>query len=186
MAWLRIDDGFPEHPKILELGSADRRWTWLCILAWTARQRSPIVPKTIQDAVPKATRRYLDSCVDLGLLDRNENGCLEVHNWRRYQPKDPTKAERQARWRATSPSTVDESVDATVDSSVDESVDAEAVYGDGPRAQERARVPVPSRPQEQEPLPSHRDLDQPEGRKETSNNGDLETLADHATRNPVF
>lgn len=31
-----------------------------------------------------------------------------------------------------------------------------------------------------------RNLDHPAGRKETTNNGDLETLAEHATRNPIF
>lgn len=27
MSWLRIDDSFDHHPKILALGSDQRRWT---------------------------------------------------------------------------------------------------------------------------------------------------------------
>lgn len=103
MAWLRIDDSFPEHPKILELGSADRRWTWLCLLAWTARQRSPIVPANIRDAIAKATPAYLADCERIGLLDRGDDGCLEVHDWRKYQPKDPGAAERQMLNRGRAP-----------------------------------------------------------------------------------
>jgi hypothetical protein len=38
--------------------------------------------------------------VSLGLLDQAADGPFVVHDWIRFQPKDPTAAERKARSRA--------------------------------------------------------------------------------------
>jgi hypothetical protein len=45
---------------------------------------------------PKKIARF----VSLGLLDELEPGSWEVHEWAKYQPNDPTAAERKRRWRA--------------------------------------------------------------------------------------
>jgi len=37
MPWLRIDDGFTEHRKLLMLKRHDR-WTWMEIMTYCARQ----------------------------------------------------------------------------------------------------------------------------------------------------
>lgn len=138
MAWLRLDDGFTDHRKIVKLKTDQRRWTWLRILIYTARFRSAEIPDDVSYMIPTATPKYLEECVEIGLLDRKDDGSLVVHDWSDYQPKDPTKAERQARWRAKN----DKPVDAPVDGDVDEPVDDE----NGPsRVAARAR-PVPSPP----------------------------------------
>jgi hypothetical protein len=84
MSWLKLDDGFDTHRKILGLKTDARRWTWQRILLYTCRYRSPIVPENIQEAVPKATKKYLEECVNLGLLDVAADGTLKVHDWRIY------------------------------------------------------------------------------------------------------
>ena len=100
MAWLRIDDAFDTHPKIVALGTDQKRWTWTRILVYTTRHRTPRIPAGIADVVPRATRSFLAECIELGLVDVNEYGEMEVHDWARYQPGvDRTNAERQARYR---------------------------------------------------------------------------------------
>lgn len=131
MAWLRVDDGFDSHPKILALGSDQRRWTWTRILVYTCRYRSDLIPANITDSVPRATRSFLRECVELGLVDVTDSGAYVVHDWDDYQAGDPKKAARQRRWR-------NGHVDADVDAPVDAPVDASRV---GARARP---VPNPS------------------------------------------
>jgi hypothetical protein len=121
MAWLRIDDAFDAHPKILALGNDQRRYTWIRILIYTCRYRSDRVPPNITHTVPKANARFLNDCLELGLLDINEEGLYVVHDWADYQAGNPKKAARQRRWRNAD---VDGDVDAYVDAHVDGDVDA--------------------------------------------------------------
>lgn len=101
MAWLRIDDGFDSHPKILALGSDQRRWTWSRILVYTCRYRSATIPANITDSIPRATPQFLRECIEIGLVDSTDGGTLEVHDWDDYQAGGTT-AERQRRSRDTS------------------------------------------------------------------------------------
>jgi len=84
MAWLRVDDGYDSHPKILALGSDQRRWTWTRILVYTCRYRSPVIPPNVSELVPRATPAFLRECVDIGLVDVTDDGTLEVHDWILY------------------------------------------------------------------------------------------------------
>ena len=98
MSWLRVDDGFSRHPKVTALSPKDR-WTWLDILCYCARYNTAgYLPENIREFVSGATDRYLNRCVALELLDDDHDG-IRVHDWQTYAPKDPTGAERQARWR---------------------------------------------------------------------------------------
>jgi len=144
LSWLRLDDGFDTHPKLIELSEVNR-WRWTRVLLHCARHQT-------QGHVKLSVLRELglgratSQLVVLGLLEQNgETGYL-VHDWATFNPKDPTKAERQARWRArqtVSPTTdVDADVDAPVDERVDADVDGQGVHS---RVGARAR-PVPSRP----------------------------------------
>lgn len=88
MGWLRLDDGFADHRKVAALKTDQRRWTWLRILIYTARYRSPDVPAEIGDIVAGATRKFLADCLQIGLLDEGEAGDYLVHDWYEYQPKE--------------------------------------------------------------------------------------------------
>lgn len=98
MAWLRIDDGFPEHRKIIALKRTER-WTWMELMCYCARQNDMgHVPEGVGDIVRGATPAFIRKCVEIELLDRDEDG-LRVHDWHDYNPKDPTGPTRQMRYR---------------------------------------------------------------------------------------
>ena len=98
MAWLRLDDRFTKHPKVLKLKRVDR-WTWLEILEYCAAYRTGgHVPDAIADVLPHATPALIKQCIAAGLLDAEEHG-WNVHDWDVYNPKDPAHAERQRRYR---------------------------------------------------------------------------------------
>lgn len=98
MAWLRVDDGFPEHAKLLAL-KRGQRWTWLEVLAYCARQSNGgYVPAGISETMKWVTPAFLARCLEVGLLDEGEDG-YTVHDWEVYNPKDPSGAQRQLRYR---------------------------------------------------------------------------------------
>ncbi len=120
MSWLRVDDKLVRHPKITSLSRGDR-WTWIELLSYCAEyQTEGHVPTNVRAAVPHATPGLLAKAHAAGLLDINGSGYV-VHNWGKYNPKDATKAERQARWRHNRDANVDGGVDASVDTNVDAS-----------------------------------------------------------------
>lgn len=140
MAWLRVDDSFTEHRKIVALKRSDR-WTWLELLTYVARQNNGgHIPAGICDVLRWVTPAFLDRCVELGLIDRTLTG-LDVHDWDVYNPKDTTHAERQRRYRERQrDADRDVTGDVTRDGQRDDLRDGES---DAPRAGTRAR-PVPS------------------------------------------
>lgn len=144
MSWLRLDDGYDTHPKLLEL-TEQQRWRWTCVLLHCARHRTEGHVKT-SVLRQLGLGRALPTLLRVGLLEENGPAGYLVHDWSAFNPKDPTKAERQARWRhrqaSTEPSPVDARVDANVDACVDGPVDGQGVHS---RVGARAR-PVPSRP----------------------------------------
>lgn len=98
MAWLRLDDGFPQHPKLVELTPAER-WTWVEVLAYCARYKTQgKVARSVREAVPRASAKMLDRFAAVGLLDKSEGG-WEVHDWAEFNPADPTAADRMRRHR---------------------------------------------------------------------------------------
>ncbi len=99
MSWLRIDDGFAAHPKVTALNLRDR-WTWMAVLCYCARYRTDgWLPPNIGEHIGGARNGFVKRCAALDLLDEHA-GEYRVHDWENYAPKDPTSAERQARWRA--------------------------------------------------------------------------------------
>jgi hypothetical protein len=118
LGWLRLDDGFTQHPKILALGGPAQRWVWLEILEYCARYKTRgKVPRNIADAVPRATRALLARAVEVGLLTettQDKSCAFLVHDWAKYNPPDPTGAERVARHRARKQAESGESGNAPV------------------------------------------------------------------------
>lgn len=103
MAWLRIDDGFAEHPKLIALGSPADRWTWLELLVYCARRRTRgQVPSGVHDVLRRATPGFLERCHMVGLLDKDEDG-YAVHDWETYNPSDSAAADRMRRRRYMEP-----------------------------------------------------------------------------------
>lgn len=101
MSWLRLDDTFDTHAKILGLGTDGRRWTWQRILLYTCRHRSAIIPAGIREVVAKATPSFLADCHNLGLIDLDVDGTMKVHDWRIYNSE--SVAEKVAAFLAQKP-----------------------------------------------------------------------------------
>lgn len=81
MAWVRIDDGVPHHPKFLQAGPA-AAWLWVCAVAYSQRQLTDgFVP---QAAVPTLgvtnARKLLDRLVAVGLMEHTALGWT-VHDY---------------------------------------------------------------------------------------------------------
>lgn len=95
MSWLRLDDGFAQHPKVAALSDREFRH-WIRLLTWCARY------KTGGDVPDYALRelaigsKVRAAFVELGLLDEDDEG-LTVHDWEQFNP--PSGAERQKRYR---------------------------------------------------------------------------------------
>lgn len=149
MAWLRIDDRFTEHRKIVALRRGDR-FTWVELLCYCARHGSAHVPEGITDVLKAVTPGFIQQCVKVGLLDENGDG-YHVHDWDVYNPKDPLKADRMARYRAKKRGDVDDDVDERVDADQERAASTQTSTVTGPprgharsgRTAARAR-PVPT------------------------------------------
>jgi len=135
MPWLRVDDLFADHPKVEILTDREFR-VHVRVLCYCARYKTRgRIPAAIWTTIRGLTRTMGDRFVEVGLWDKDDQG-LSVHDWEKYNPHDPTKAERQARWRANRNADVDTHVDGDVDTPRDADVDL--------RARARARGPSPT------------------------------------------
>ena len=86
MPWLRLDDTFAEHRKIVALKRADR-WTWVELLTYCARQTNGgRIPHGITDVLRWVTPAFLDQCTAIGLIDKQPDGTLTIHDWDDYNP----------------------------------------------------------------------------------------------------
>jgi hypothetical protein len=109
MSWVKLDDTFPEHPKLIAAGPL-AGWLWVVGLAYCTRHLTDgiipaaVVPRLVGDTIATRTRqRCVTTLVRVGLWKRDTNGDIRVHDYLDYQP---SRAEvlrmRQARVNAGS------------------------------------------------------------------------------------
>lgn len=99
VAWITVDAGLPEHPKLTGLPSDAARWSWLVIVCAAKRQRKPgrfADAKHLREVVGRHAR-HLPAFIGAGLIEATAEG-LVIHDWAEYQ-RDPTNADRQQRHR---------------------------------------------------------------------------------------
>jgi hypothetical protein len=152
MTWFKVDDGFPEHPKLEELEQDPRRYmaavtVWTIMGADCARRTTDgLVTRTrlekVLHCLGKAALEGAEALVRIGLWETVDGG-YRYHDWSDYQftkaevdASRRAKTERQRRWRS-----------GRVDASTSESTDT-------PRDAAHARVsrpvpiPIPPKPPE--------------------------------------
>lgn len=102
MSWLRIDDGFMQHPKF-EGWTPAQRWALLELFGYCAKYRTEgRVPVDLSLLPRGVTPRLIELAVASGWLEDREDG-FHVHDWQIYNPKDPHAADRMQRRRASTP-----------------------------------------------------------------------------------
>jgi hypothetical protein len=107
MTWVKLDDQFPDHPKVIEAGPM-ASWLYVCGLAYANRFLTDgFIPERqahrlvdLDDLAP-----MIDRLVSVGLWEIVEGG-YHIHDFLEYQPsaekvkaERAANAERQARWR---------------------------------------------------------------------------------------
>lgn len=97
MTWVKLDDAFADHPKVMALGR-DRMaglGVWTAAACYCARYLTDgFVPAAVAHGFGHA--RILSRLVEVGLLDKVPDG-YRLHDWLDYNPpRAKVLAERQA------------------------------------------------------------------------------------------
>lgn len=99
MTWIRVDDHFADHPKVMALGS-DRLLglgLWQVAASYCARYLTDgFVPTAHVRA--HAPKKLIDRMVDVGLFDVVAGG-YRLHDWLTYNPSRQQVEEAQAKKR---------------------------------------------------------------------------------------
>lgn len=107
MPWLNVDDGFADHPKVLEVIALDRAALvcWLMCGVWSAKHlRNGTIPKHV--ALRNGSQLELDALVSAGLFIEHEkayeiSGYLEANRSKEQVERDREAGrKRVAEWRA--------------------------------------------------------------------------------------
>lgn len=98
MAWVKLDDGFPDHPKVAQAGDL-AAWLYVCGLTYSNRLLTDgFIPESV---VPRLTGlkgpvSLAKRLVNAGLWERAEGG-YRIHDYLEYQPSaDKAAQEREA------------------------------------------------------------------------------------------
>ena len=98
MSWVKLDDQFTDHPKVIAAGPM-AGWLYVCGLTYCSRYLTDGFIPTAQVrrlADLKGTDRLASALVDAGLWDRCDGGYM-VHDYLEYNPNaEKVRAERSA------------------------------------------------------------------------------------------
>lgn len=96
MTWVKLDDTFPDHPKVIAAGP-DAAWLYVCALCYASKHLTDgFIPK---DAIPRLTNlrhsdRLAQRLVDVEMFEAGEKGWW-IHNYEKKQrSKDDVERER--------------------------------------------------------------------------------------------
>lgn len=92
MAWVRLEDTFPEHPKV-DAAGGDAGWLHVCAIAYCNRNTTDGFIAT--NRVPQLSDRrqpfkLVDKLVAVGLWEVDERGGWRIHDYLHYQPSKAT------------------------------------------------------------------------------------------------
>lgn len=95
MGWARFDDGYMDHPKIMDAGPwaelLDRRAIEHCAKYETDGKVSKSGLRRISRDIPKVSQRVL-ALIEVGRWEASEGGWL-IHDYLKY---NPSRAEKEA------------------------------------------------------------------------------------------
>lgn len=95
MAYVLVDDGMAEHPKIEALSDREFRAHFRA-MCWCARRGTDghVPPQSLRTI--GATPKVAASLVEAGVWDKNGDGGFVIHDWDEFNP--PTDPEERKRW----------------------------------------------------------------------------------------
>lgn len=97
MPWVRLDDQFPDHPKIDQAGPL-AGWLYVCGLAYCNRQLTDgFIPKATMPRLSAVAQpaKHARALVNAGLWDEVDGG-WQVHDYLQFQPsRESVLAERE-------------------------------------------------------------------------------------------
>jgi hypothetical protein len=99
MTWVKLDDGFADHPKLVTAGPM-ASWLHVCALCYCGRHLTdgiipkPMVPRL--SSVPKP-QREADRLVEAGVWE-DVGDCYVIHDYHDFQPtREEVLADREAK-----------------------------------------------------------------------------------------
>lgn len=100
MAWARLDDNFPHHPKVFEAGPV-AAYLFVCGICYCRKfQTGGFIPSTAvrQLGVTTNPKRLIKTLTDVGLWVVSDGG-YQIHGYAEMYDDDATKAEKDERRR---------------------------------------------------------------------------------------
>lgn len=95
MSWVKLDDRFTEHKKVMGLTDKEFR-VHVNALCYAGRMRDPHIHTSVLPAI-RATKGTANNLTTKGLWDATSDGWV-IHDWEEYQgPR--SAAERQSDYR---------------------------------------------------------------------------------------
>lgn len=87
MSWITVDTRLDDHPKMAALPSDTARWGWVVTLCEAKEQRKPgtFADERHYRHVMARHGKFLPNYIKAGLLDKAEDGTLQVHDWKKHQ-----------------------------------------------------------------------------------------------------
>lgn len=108
MPWVRLDDEFAQHPKVVSLPYRGR-WLHIAALCYCNRMLTDgfvplamlasLCPHEQDDPVDESAYRLADQLVDVGLWETAEGG-FAIHDYHHYQPSKREVLDARKRLRA--------------------------------------------------------------------------------------
>lgn len=155
MSWIKLDDGFADHPKIMGLPSDALRWFHIRALCYAARYRTGgvITAATLRGLGGKpGTAKTL---CDAGLWDPVEGGAWLIHDFEEYNPPKREVPPELSAVRAEAGRKGGRARVANLQATQSKGIEAIGLPNLLPRTAARGR-PVPSRPvPSQSPTPGN-------------------------------
>ena len=97
MSWVKIDDGFWMHPKVVHAGNEAAGIFARCLSYCGAYLTDGLIPEPVAVSIA-GTPKALERVVQAGLLVRLDSGSIYISDYSEYNPlREQVEADRAAR-----------------------------------------------------------------------------------------